>query len=763
MFLSIETNDKNLNIFFVKFTKYFVSQNITIRENKKMETKRNCFELQREIKNQTLLSQVLDEQIDANQVSATTLLKKLLISKYIQIHQIFIAEFFEEKADSKILEYACISKQPLEVADSFTSLELPEDFSTVPIKSFMNGLFESFDTFLPGFYNINPSKIPKSKKIDSFLLLTRCVFPALFGYCWAIEPANSYAKYLALWFNNTIKNKKEDFQTTFKIWLSSAIRGFFTSLNLLPFIQEVITPVFMDFIQINNPTEKFNIKLLIGFAQRILENIKKHYNLLPQAVNTLFESFINVINESEVFDKNGAIKEICKIIFYEDLLRPIFMNPILYGVSSLPITSEDMNWFRNIYCVFAEKIGSELEEQNYVSAPLREYKESYDFDPYSVLEEITGNKASYPLPSLQSFCDVVQCAHQPLLFTTKTVLVLYRFICSLQNNTELPSSIKRPINQIVTENLDAQMEQIEEMPFWFQCFSMSYLGVGNIVIKKKKKQSPLYRLFADSRVIFNPNQYDTKEALDEGLKMIGSETDPSLRTQMLWILKKTKNFDEERDKLAEEMDNAAAVLDEKRERAKSLNIFSRILTELIQAAGHPGTRITLASLVINDYFKLCSSKHSESKNINFISLSLITVKEYLGSAFNVLGKYLLATAILLLKPHAKQIMQPMPIDKTEDDETRELRSIVKRPLNVSALLPNIMQLAKDVSTILEYGMMNGIERPVYRCYAEPFVEMPNKLSAEISLFMKSLPSEVKQLLFTEKDLQAIDAFILSFS
>lgn len=251
--------------------------------------------------------------------------------------------------------------------------------------------------------------------------------------------------------------------------------------------------------------------------------------------------------------------------------------------------------------------------------------------------------------------------------------------------------------------------------------------------------------------------------MDEGLKMIGSETDPSLRTQMLWILKKTKNFDEERDKLAEEMDNAAAVLDEKRERAKSLNIFSRILTELIQATQHPGTRITLASLVINDYFKLCSSKHSESKNINIISLSLITVKEYLGPAFNVLGKYLLANAILLLKPHAKQIMQPMPIDRTEDDETRELRSIVKRPLNVSALLPNIMQLAKDVSTILEYGMMNGIERPVYRCYAEPFVEMPNKLSAEISLFMKDLPSEVKQLLFTEKDLQAIDAFILSFS
>ena len=765
--------------------------------------KLNCFELQREIQKQTLLGEVLDEQIDANQISSTTLMKKLLISKYLQINRILVTEYFGTSATSDILNYIFISQNPLIVEDSFTSLDLPEDFSTVPVKTFMNTLFDSFQDFLPHFHNINPSKLPKeSFKIEPSIILLRTVFPSLFAYCWAIEPANSYAKYLALWFKESLKQKDANFTSIFDKWLSQAVQGFFNCLNMLPFIRKAITPVFMSFVQIMNSSDKFKPNILLSFAKDILNNCRENYHLLPEAMNTFFTEFINVIQETSTIpdeEKENKIKLLIKLLFFDNLLKPIFTHPILYGLTDLPFVEDDVRSFDNIFDVYStyfdkcfsnkpessasapssnnifedtDKLNSypidnEKKPQEILSKPkfeisvkLAEFEEFQSFDPFEyIMEPIKENRASYPLPSLQNFCDIVQCAHQPLLFTTKTILILFRFICSIQHSFDFPKSIDRPIRQIIEQTLDSQLNEVGEMAFWFQCFSMSYLGIDNVSIKKKKKASPLYIILSNPAVVLNPLQHKAKESLAESLKFIGSKTETSLRTELLWILRKTESFDAEISKLSEEIDNVSLIIDEKRERSKDLNIFARSLSELIESCEYNGIPLAISTTLFKDYFTKFFQKSSSE---NVLSYCLSNIQQYLGNAFSLLGKPMLQLFVLLFKPNAKHEQPPFNNDDNGDETIQTLRNIVKRPLNLSAQLPQIMQLANDISTIIYYSQMNTIEGSIGACYSEPFVENPKQLAMNVKQFIEDLDYDVRKMLFTDREIQALEAFVMSF-
>lgn len=282
-----------------------------------MEWELNCYELQKEIQKQMLHLKVLNEQIDRNQGSVTSMLKQLLVSKYLYINRLHIMENCDKSKIKDILKYFPMQGDKFEIADSFTSLDLPEDFSTVPIKSFLNALFDSFESFLPSFHKINPSKIPRNKSmIDSTATLLRTVFPALFGYCWAAEPAKAYADQLVYWFSQILKENQGIYRESFDKWFSHAMRGFYASLNTLPFIRETFQEVFFEFIQIYNSADKFNAKILLGLAQKLLQKIKQNYYLLPDVLNSFYRQIFDAVDQSEnITDKESTKMNLIRFYF----------------------------------------------------------------------------------------------------------------------------------------------------------------------------------------------------------------------------------------------------------------------------------------------------------------------------------------------------------------------------------------------------------------------------------------------------------------
>ena len=139
------------------------------------------------------------------------------------------------------------------------------------------------------------------------------------------------------------------------------------------------------------------------------------------------------------------------------------------------------------------------------------------------------------------------------------------------------------------------------------------------------------------------------------------------------------------------------------------------------------------------------------------------MKQYLGKVFPILGKYLINQYILALKPSSKSTPNPSENIFSESEETNQLRSMVSLPLNLSSTLPKMLKIADDVSSIIFYGSINNIERPVYRCYSEPFLNNPKELSIEFSSLLNEITPEMKELLFNDDQLQALNIFILSFT
>ncbi|EAX90310.1 hypothetical protein TVAG_446100 [Trichomonas vaginalis G3] len=722
-----------------------------------MEVEQNCFELQKEIHKQTLLLKVLNDQIDRNQVSVTTMMKQLLISKFLFINRLTIMENCDKSQMKKFIKQLPMKTDKIEAADSFTSLDLPDDFSTVPFKSFLNSLFDSFEQFLPAFYKIDITKLPKNKSlIHPSITLLRTVFPALFAYCWADEPAKSYANQLIYWFSQILIDNKGNYADAFNNWFCHAVRGFYSCLNLLPFMRETFHEILIDFIQIYNSSDKFVAKYLLTYAETCLEKIQNNFYLLPDVLNNFYQQFFKLVDECEyITDKEVEKNNLIRILFFDCLIKPVFINLLLYGVCEIPMANEDAQYFSNIYQVFESKFKSK-ERLPEIDKELQQMQEFQSFNPFVVIDLINESKAKQKLPSLASFCDIVQCAHQPIFFTTKSLLILYRFIVSIQQFSDFPKSIERPIKNITEQTLDDALEDIDELPFWFPCYSMKYLGIDNIEIKKKKNNSSLYKLFSSPSIILNPNQNDVKKALQESLNLINTTTESKIKSEMLYILKNT-DVTTEISNLRKEIKDVQKLLTDRKERSKLLNLFSRELSELTQLTSHSGVKIAIASSLFAE-FMVYSNNHQQ---VAIFDKVIGLVDSFLGPASEFLGKYLLMQFTLMIKPSSK-IQKKKYIKPDTDDVETELRSMVSPPINVSGILPKVLLLSKDVSTILMYGMMNGIEIPVMKCYSPPFIENPAAIAKTINEFMNDLSPEVRNKIFDERELQAIEVFLLTF-
>lgn len=437
------------------------------------------------------------------------------------------------------------------------------------------------------------------------------------------------------------------------------------------------------------------------------------------------------------------------------MIRPVFLNPLLYGVCEVPIVNEDSQYFSNIYLVFGSKFNSK-ERLPDIDKELAKLPEFDDFKPLDIYELMINEKAKLNLPSLATFCDIVQCAHQPLFFTTKSILLLFRFIVSIQQFSDFPRSIERPIKNITEQGLTEALEDLDESAFWFQCFSMKYLGVENVEIRKKKNNSPLYMLLSSPSVILSPTQSDARKALQESLSLINTTTDAKIRSQMLYILKNA-DVSAEISNLSKEISTVDRLLAEISERAKRLNILGRTLSELTILSNHSGVKISIAAGLAADFISYANEHQSGPMMEKITALA----DSYLGSSTEFLEKYLLMMFALTIKPSTKNVVKKHEY-QVNDDVVSELRKMVSRPLNITAVLPRVMMLAKDVSTILVYGMMNGIEIPVLRCYSPPFIENPASLAKSISDFMNELSPTVKNKIFDDKELQAIDVFLMTF-
>jgi len=718
-----------------------------------------CFHLQERIKKLNIDSQVVDKQIDLNQEKVTGLLKQCLEQSHIRAHRVFLSEQSTQRYNRSILKEKVFATESLEIADSLTSLELPEEFSKVPIKSFLNVFFDNINSFLPVFFNLNPSKIYRGTFLaDPAVSLMRCVIPSIFGYCWAREPAISYARNLSKWFGVLVSTKSDFFSDFLDHWMFQAYRGFFLLLNFGPFIQKAIRPVFCEFIQYNMVLQVYP-DLLFIIAKKMLNNIMEYFYLIPEVVNETFEFLFYEIDQ---LDKNNDEKnlmktQVLKHIFYDCIIKPILEDPFQNDVFDIPLLIGDYENFQLVYSIFLLRLSPSTPDFKFTNF-FENHKHLFeDFDPFRIMEPILEKKASLPMPSQHTFCTLVQCAHQPLLFSTHTLLLLFRFIVSLQQATNFPKAINRPINSIFEQNLDQQLQSLPEHFFWFPCYSLQYLEIPPITFFSKIKPSPLYKLLSSPHLQISPEIISPKESLQNAMELVPLQSRPDIRAQVLWMLQEQVDLPKSVENLIEEIGSMTKLILEKRERAKQLQLYSRYLIESINYYKQEGVLMSIGYSLFPQFLNEIKT------DIDMTDKTKLLVQEILGTLFPVLGKYIVQCIIMAVSPTVKYEKPPPPVPESNDPEIRIMRNMVNRTYNLTCLLPNIIMISRDVSAILWYGKMNSIERPVKKCYSAPFLDNPSLMASRINTCLMTLAPDVLSILFSKNEIEALSAFSQSFA
>jgi hypothetical protein len=590
--------------------------------------------------------------------------------------------------------------------------------------------------------------------MDSCAFLLRCVFPSLFAYCWANEPAVAYAHNLVSWFSQ-LYNQNPDFTNGFSVhWMYQAAKGFFTNLNLTPLIDGAIRPVFFRFVEYDPGDVRKSPELLVQFAQSILTAIIQNFPKLPAVLNGFYSELLAVLPESR---RNFLIY----YFFYDMVLRPCLVTPLLSSVSDVVLIDADCNEFRHVYTVFQAKFGYFALPDEEIVNSVKACPEFESFNPMSIVDLILEGKAKAELPSLQSFCHLVQCAHQPLLMTTHQLVVLIRFVASLQHTALLPKSIDRSIQAVFQNALADQLEVVGDELFWFPCFSLTYLKVTATTFSSPSKTSPLYRLLSSPYLHVRESPPGIFAALDEAKACINITTHPDLRTELQWLTSTGQDEAKLAVDIEREITRKQEELAATRERSLQLSAYSK---SLHQAIGGVPTGPAMALAVV-----LFPAFRSHFPGDVLTNEAFETAKEkameFCGSSFPILGKSLLESLVASGSPCWKAThrnafcLRDSKLDAVES----VLWSLISKPLVCSSYYSVAVRLSRDIRVLQEYGVIAGVTDPVKRAYATHFFADARALAFQIANFVTSAPSEVLTLLIAKDELAALKSFIRLFS
>ena len=744
--------------------------------------------LQREIQRLAAESTLVDNQIDLHQESVVQLLKQTIIEKHYYVQRIFMVEYYYEGkcADPHdILKEKVFQNENKKVYDNFAALDLPQEFSKGPMKAFLNTLLESLESFLPAFYFLTPSKLPSSNSFSSPAdVLVRCVFPTLFGYCWATEPATAYAENLVKWFSE-IYQTKSDFISKFKNeWMFNAMRGFFTSLDFQAFIIHAFRPIFYEYIQEPSQEQK-NEEKLLKWANKLLNNFVDNFHYLPSVLNVLFSLLkeeIRKIHQTKNSSKNSEngsensstpdgdqensqefenlvekdFDDMIKILFYDGIIENFMKYPLLY-ISDIPILPVDFENFYDIFEIFKLKLyGKQQNSKFNLSEGSLESDLFKSFDPMIIKTKILENACKGQLPSLQDFCNVVQCAHQPLLMSTHHLSLLFRFVASLQHLAHLPQAIDRSIIQVFTNSLADQLEILDDEFFWFPCFSLKYMNIKSTTFEKQMSLSPIYRLLANHNLHLRTDEEDFEKAILDAEKTTNLTTHPEIRTEICWLHYSVKDLNSLITPLKAEMEKKKNEIQQHRIRSNKLNIFARTLEAMINAIPSSNPKMAFG-------FAL-SSLFDEIKQRDFIESGIQQIQDYCGVSFQTVGKYIVEAIILKYSPNVKT--KYTPEEKSEivysEGVSGELQRLTRPPLITSSLIPQALRLAQDCITIMKYASDARIGNSIATCFKEPFDPNPKITAQIIDNCLSYFPESMLEYVFTKEEHAALISFYAVF-
>lgn len=761
-----------------------------------MENK-TCYEIYQQILKLNQMSEVLDWEIDEYKQKATSLLKELLIQKHLRIQRLFFSEMYISKQMQGPLDQLVFAENCEEVSVNFASLVLPDsNFSKGPFKAFLNTLFDSLESFLPAFYKLNPKKLFTGFSKSPSKILLRCIFPSLFGFCWAEEPAISYAHNLATWFGEIYRENPNFIQEFPSHWMVDAMRGFFASLDVSSFIKNAIRPIFFDFVQLENSDigQKWSSKISqndpkiwILYAERIINSIHSNFHLLPSVFNLFFNEILKQINEKESDDINEydiKSKFLIRYLFYDLFLQPFFSNPILNNVSDVLLPKDDYSLFYNVYLVIQMKlpnleIQNELiqkNEQNFESV-LKTINQNLDskFDPFSIIfDDILKKKAALKYPLLRQFCEIVQCAHQPILITTYSLILLFRFVASLQHTAMIPKSIDRSISNVFQDALADHLENMPDFNFWFPCYSLTYMNIPEISLIEQPPPSSLYRLLSSRELLISPSDLDFNTAILNAERATNSTTHPQLRTEIHWFVQNDgkRPSAEILAEISSEISRKQKECTQKRQRSLALIKFTKILEMQKRMAMQDQSLSALCEEILHRYTK--ENKINIRTN-DFIENSVKIINEIAGKSGKLFSPYLAASLLIDLTPCVKYIITNNDENDKNGSQLKDgkseknieninlLRSLVSKPLIASSLYSTAVKLIPDLNVLKNIAEINSIENPFQLTYSESFcLQKPINLAANFENLILSLPHQLLLLAFSEDDIKILHEFNVSY-
>lgn len=770
-----------------------------------MENK-TCYDIYQQILKINQMSESLDWGIDEYKQKVTSLLKELLVQKHLRIQRLFFSEMYISKQIEEPLDQLVFAENCEEVSTNFASVVLPDSsFSKGPFKAFLNTLFDSLESFLPAFYKLNPKKLFTGFSKSPSKILLRCIFPSLFGFCWAEEPAISYAHNLATWFGEIYRENPLFIQDFSSHWMIDAMRGFFTSFDVSNFINNAIRPVFFDFVQLENcdidqkwssKISQNDPKIWVIYAERIINSIHSNFHLLPSVFNLFFNEILKQLSEKEsddIKEYSDKGKFIIRYLFFDLFLQPFFSNPILNNVSDVLLPKDDYALFYNLYLVIKMRLPIleghnesilQVTDQSFNSRS-KTRKESFvqiinqnvdsKFDPFSIIfDDILKKKASLKYPLLSHFCEIVQCAHQPILITTYSLILLFRFVASLQHTAMIPKSIDRSISNVFQDALADHLENMPDFNFWFPCYSLTYMNIPEISLIEQPPPSSLYRLLSSPELHISPSDSDFKTAIQNAELATNSVSHPQLRTEIHWFVQNNEKR-ESLDILTEikqEIEKKEEECSKKRQRSLSLIKFARILEMQKKTAMQD---LSLSALCVKIFHRYMKKNKINIRTNDFIENSVNIIKQISGKSEKLFSPYLAASLILDLTPCVKYIISNgdendklnskilKGDEKDEDDNITLLRSMVSKPLMASSLYSTAVKLIPDLFVLKDIAEIKSVEDPFQLTYSESFcLQKPVNMAANFENLILSLPHQLLLLAFSEDDIKILHEFNVSY-
>ena len=709
------------------------------------------YEIQNEILDQKTASSVFDQQIDIHQEEATNNLKRLILDNHFLLQRLLITDLYRRKHIKSPLNYPAFFSTEKDVFANFASLDIPEHISKGPMKAFLNNFFDDLNSFLPNFYKLDFSFFPKSSlQINPVMLLLRCVFPSIFAYCWSEEASLAYGHNIALWFNGIYREKPDILKFFDSHWISQAIYGYFSSLDIYPFINAAIRPLFFDFISLYTNDDP---NTLVDYAIKILESIEDNFHLLPDCLNTFFLDLMEAIPDED--PKNTLIR----YTFFDSLIAPLFYDPILSSVSDVSLPYEDYKNFSSIYTVFRAKFAACSDQEKPLAEGILSVPEFASFNPIGTIKKcIYEKKASMKLPSLQHFCDIVQCAHQPIIMTTHYLALLFKFAECLQSAKVLPKSLERPLGTIVQESIADQLENLPDHLFWFPCFALNYVNVPPVSFIKESKTTPLYKLLSSTFLRISPYDTDFINALENAGDAATLTTHPDLRTEVQWLLK-NKSLDSFLH-ITEEISIKQEEIDKKRKRSLDLLSLAQIFMEKYAEIPN-GAQRALAMSLLPDFETYSNNKIQSS---HFMINIKQRIKDFSGNAFPIIGSYIAEAILVEVTPRVREKNEHYRQSFTSEDElSNNLKQLVTQITLTSSLYSIAAKLIPVFKAINEYGELVVIDNAIELAFSSHFLPNVVKLASDILSLLIPLPTELLALVFTDQERELLKLFTNTFA